>query len=184
MSALPPKRRILTLGLFTAALLFAQDWQTAVTLPAVDFTGLTTARKTTALKLLRTQDCTCGCGMKLAECRVKDPGCAYSKGVAAALVGAIKEGKNEAGALAAAKASKFGQAPAALKILEDPITIPTAGSPVQGRPDAPITIVEFSDFQCPYCFKAFVQLNAVLKAYPTQVKLIFKQYPLDTHSQA
>jgi protein-disulfide isomerase len=47
-----------------------------------------------------------------------------------------------------------------------------------------VTLVEFSDFQCPYCAVAVGQLNAAMDAYPGKVKLIFKQFPLDTHSQA
>ena len=54
-----------------------------------------------------------------------------------------------------------------------------------GPAHAHVTLVEFSDFQCPYCAEAVGKLNAVLKAYPNDVKLIFKQYPLtDIHSQA
>jgi protein-disulfide isomerase len=66
----------------------------------------------------------------------------------------------------------------------DPVTIPIAGDPVLGPPNARVTVVEFSDFQCPYCAVAVVQLNAVLQAYPNDVKLVFKQYPLEMHSQA
>ena len=50
-----------------------------------------------------------------------------------------------------------------------------------GPANARITLVEFSDFQCPYCSKAVAQINATLKAYPNDVRLIFKQYPLDSH---
>src|ERR1043166_2743680 len=106
MFQMPIKRRVFTAGLFSAVLLFAQDWKTAITLPAVDFTGLTPARKTTALRLLRNSNCNCGCDMKLAQCRVEDPQCAYSKGLSAAIVGALKEGKDENAALEAAKASR------------------------------------------------------------------------------
>src|ERR1041384_6264756 len=177
-------RRMAGLGLLGVALLLAQDWKTATTLPAVELTGLSPAKTATPLRLLRDYDCTCGCGMKVAECRVKDPGCTYSKSLAATLVGAIKSGKNEADALAAARASKYGTAPAPPKLLDDPVTVSIAGSPVAGPQDAPVTLVEFSDFQCPYCYKAAAQLSAVLKAFPTQVKLVFRQYPLDSHSQA
>jgi protein-disulfide isomerase len=177
-------RRIGVLGLIGVALLLAQDWKTATTLPAVDLTGMAPAKVATALRLLRDYDCTCGCGMKVAECRVKDPSCAYSKGISAALVGALKSGKKEADALAAARASKFGTAPAPPKLLGDPIAISIAGSPSMGPQDAPVTLVEWSDFQCPYCYKGAAQLNAVLKAFPTQVKLVFREYPLEIHSQA
>jgi len=70
------------------------------------------------------------------------------------------------------------------RVLEDPIAIPVGGAPSLGPQNEPITLVEFSDFQCPYCAAAAPELAAVLKAYPTQIKLIFKEYPLDTHSQA
>jgi protein-disulfide isomerase len=161
----------------------AQEWRKANALPAVDFNGLSAAQKTTALKVLREHDCSCGCGMKMAQCRVQDPSCSYSRGLASVVVEAIKAGKSEADAIAAADASKFAhvQQP---KLLEDPIAIPTGGAPAIGLQNAPITLVEFSDFQCPYCIAAAPELAAVLKAYPTQVKLIFKQYPLETHSQA
>jgi predicted DsbA family dithiol-disulfide isomerase len=165
------------------ALARAQDWQTAESLPHVDLSGLTAAQMTTVLKMLREHDCSCNCGMKVAECRMKDPNCAYSRGLAATAISAVRAGKNEKDAWADAMASHFGHAPE-IKTLEDPVAIPTAGSPVIGPKDAPITLVEFSDFQCPYCALATPQLKAVMKQYPTQVKLIFKQFPLDIHSQA
>lgn len=166
-----------------AVLLLAQEWQTVTDLAGVDFGGLTSASKAIALKALRTQGCSCGCDMKVAECRVKDPNCSYSRGLASVTVGAIKTGKTEAAAIAESKASKFGSRPAP-KLLEDPVPIPTLGSPVTGPATAPITLVEFSDFQCPYCSKAVTQINATLKAYPNDVRLIFKQYPLDSHPAA
>src|SRR5215471_13303680 len=172
----------LIFSVITAAL-FAQEWQTMTTLNGVDFTGLTPARKTTALKALRTMGCTCGCDMKVAECRVKDPSCAYSKNLSESIVGAVKEGKGEAAAIEVAKATKWGHQ-IEHKLLDDPVQIPTQGAPAMGPASARITLVEFSDFQCPYCGKASTQIAAILKAYPNDVKLIFKQFPLDTHPQA
>jgi predicted DsbA family dithiol-disulfide isomerase len=165
------------------ALVWAQDWSEAADLPGVDFSGLTPAQKTAALKALREHDCVCGCGMKVAECRFKDPNCAYSRGLSKEVAAAVKQGKNAGDAWTAAAASRWGHAPEH-KLLEDPVPIHTAGAPVIGPKDAPITLVEFSDFQCPYCAMATPQLREVLKAYPTQVKLIFKQFPLEMHSQA
>ena len=174
---------IAALVVFGAALACAQDWTTLESLPAVDLSALSPAQKATALKLIRARDCTCGCGMKVAECRVKDPNCYFSKGLASVIVASLKAGKSEKEALADAEASRFAHPPEH-KLLEDPIEIPTAGAPETGPNDAPITLVEFSDFQCPYCTLATPQLQAVLKAYPTQVRLFFKQFPLDIHSQA
>ncbi|MGB7761662.1 MAG: thioredoxin domain-containing protein [Bryobacteraceae bacterium] len=155
-----------------------------VNLPGVDFSGLSPVKTRALLRLLRNHDCACGCGMKVAECRVKDPKCAWSKGLAAAMGDALRAGKDENEAIEAAKASKWSQGPQPHKLLDDPVTIPTAGSPVRGPADAVLTLVEFSDFQCPYCSIAVAKLNAVLDAYPGKIKLIFKQYPLDMHSQA
>jgi protein-disulfide isomerase len=173
----PASRWIVGMALGGAALLWAQEWQTVANLAGVDLTGLTPARKTRALRALRTQACSCGCGMKVAECRVKDPSCSFSRGLASVTVGAIKAGKNADEAIAESKASKFGTRPVP-KLLDDPVPIPTLGSPVMGLGNARITLVEFSDFQCPYCSKAVAQINATLKAYPNDVRLIFKQYPL------
>jgi protein-disulfide isomerase len=163
-----------------ALLLSAQDWNTATTLPGVDFSGLSAAQKATVLKTLRDNPCSCACGMKMAECRMKDPQCAYSTNMAAIVIDNIKKGKTADEALQAAINSKWGPP----KLLDDAVNIPVTGAPVTGPADAKITIVEFSDFQCPYCSAAVPQLHEVLKAYPAQVKLIFKQFPLEEHPQA
>ncbi len=161
----------------------AQEWKTLQNLPGIDLSTLTAAQKATVVKILRAEECSCGCGMKVAECRVKDPSCSYSNGLAATVIEAIKSGKSEADALAAASNSKWAHTQPA-KILDDAVKIQVAGAPVTGPANAPITIVEFSDFQCPYCVAAVPELEALLKAYPKQARLIFKQFPLEIHSQA
>lgn len=176
--------RIAGLLLACAALIVAADWKTAATLPGVDLAGLSAAKTAGALRLLRGYDCTCGCNMKVAQCRVEDPSCTYSRSLAATIVGALRAGKKDAEALAEAKASKFGKAPAPPKLLDDPVPVATAGSPTLGPENAPVTLVEFSDFQCPYCYKAAADLGAVLKAYPDKVRLVFREYPLESHSNA
>jgi len=56
--------------------------------------------------------------------------------------------------------------------------IPVGGSPVKGPAKAPVTIVEFSDFQCPPCGEARALVKQVVDAYPKDVKLVYKQFPL------
>jgi 2-hydroxychromene-2-carboxylate isomerase len=167
--------------LLGAGLVCAQDWKTAASLPDVDLSHLTAAQRATALKVLRAQNCSCGCGRKLAQCRVEDPQCSYSTGMAKAVVDAVAQGKNADEAQQAAITSRWGTE---RKLLDDPIDIPVGGSPWVGPANAPITVVEFSDFQCPYCAAAIPEIQALLKAYPAQVKLVFKQYPLEFHPQA
>ncbi len=56
---------------------------------------------------------------------------------------------------------------------------------VQGNPEAPVTIVEFSDFQCPYCKKAAATLNDLLAKYGDRVKLAYRDFPMrQLHPQA
>ena len=54
-------------------------------------------------------------------------------------------------------------------------------SPVRGRAEAPITLVEFSDFQCPLCAQVTPPILALQKKYPDQVRIVFKHFPLAFH---
>lgn len=63
-------------------------------------------------------------------------------------------------------------------------TIDIAHSPVRGNPKAPVTIVEFVDFQCPFCQRFYPPVQETLKAYPKEVNYILKSYPLPFHPQA
>jgi protein-disulfide isomerase len=58
------------------------------------------------------------------------------------------------------------------------------GVPARGNPDAPVTIIEFSDFQCPYCAKGANTVQRVMDKYPDDVKFIFKHFPLGFHKWA
>jgi protein-disulfide isomerase len=156
-------------------------WETATDLPRVDFAGLSKAQRAVAMQVMRSEGCACGCDMKIAQCRVEDPKCAVSRRLADFVVKEAAAGKNAA--VIKAGLVKFAAAPE--MVLEDqPVPISTAGDPVRGPAEAKITIVEFSDFQCPFCAKAVGEVNQVLAKYPKNVRLIFKQYPLDTHSEA
>jgi len=55
---------------------------------------------------------------------------------------------------------------------------------VRGNPDAKVTIVEFSEVQCPYSQRFHPVLSEVLAAYPKDIKLIFKHFPLNFHPNA
>jgi protein-disulfide isomerase len=57
-------------------------------------------------------------------------------------------------------------------------------SKVRGSPMAPVTIVEFSDFQCPHCAAAHPELARVVREHEGRVKIVFKHYPLPSHTRA
>jgi len=62
--------------------------------------------------------------------------------------------------------------------------IPVGVSSVLGKNDAPVTIVEFSDFQCPFCGRFYSLIKDVLAAYPNQVRVVIKNFPLPFHPNA
>jgi protein-disulfide isomerase len=62
--------------------------------------------------------------------------------------------------------------------------LPVGSSPVKGKKDARVTVVVFSDYQCPYCSKLEPTLNQVMAAYPNDVKMVFKDFPLSFHQHA
>ncbi len=166
---------------FFAVLCIAETgWQTATTLPGVDLTGLTKAQREVALQTMRAESCNCGCGMKIAECRMRDPACASSRRLANFVLKIASAGKTKDAVRA--ELLKFAAAPE--NLLDDPIKIAIDGDPVRGPSNARLTIVEFSDFQCPYCAKATAEVKQILDKYPKDVRFIFKQFPLDIHSQA
>ena len=59
--------------------------------------------------------------------------------------------------------------------------VPIGDAPVRGPADAPITIVAFSDFQCPFCAKGDVIMDALRARYGDQIRFVFKHFPLPGH---
>ena len=64
------------------------------------------------------------------------------------------------------------------------VTLTHKDSPLRGSPMAPVTIYEFSDFQCPHCRMAAPYLKKIVDDSNGKVKLVFKQYPLPGHPKA
>ena len=63
--------------------------------------------------------------------------------------------------------------------------VETEGYPTWGNANAPVTLVEFSDFQCPFCSKALPTLKQIKEAYgPDKVKIVFRDLPLPSHGRA
>ena len=73
-----------------------------------------------------------------------------------------------------------------VKVLLEPYRVPVdvEGAPTRGNPKAPVTIVEFSDFQCPFCVRARPTVKRVREAYGDRVRFVFRHYPLDFHPLA
>jgi protein-disulfide isomerase len=63
-------------------------------------------------------------------------------------------------------------------------TVADAGHPSKGPSDAPIVMVEFSDFQCPFCQRAEPTVEQVLKTYGNKIRFVYRHYPLPNHPDA
>lgn len=62
--------------------------------------------------------------------------------------------------------------------------IATADSPARGPAGAPIELVEFSDFQCPFCQRAYPTVQQVMKTYGDKVRFVYRHLPLPNHPAA
>ena len=74
----------------------------------------------------------------------------------------------------------------AVRILLDPPrqVVATAGRPAKGPANAPIEMIEFSDFQCPFCLQANPTVTQVLKTYGDRIRFVYRHYPLPNHPNA
>jgi protein-disulfide isomerase len=73
-----------------------------------------------------------------------------------------------------------------VRTLFEPIRVEVAADgPAKGPANAPVTIVEFSDFQCPYCSRVVPAIEQAVKKYGDKVRVVFRQFPLNNiHPQA
>jgi protein-disulfide isomerase len=155
----------------------------AAGLPGVKVSGLTATQKAQVLAIAQKETCSCGCTMKIAPCLSQDRSCMTSRTLATALAREIKAGKSSAAAAAILKDSAY-LAKLQEELANQPVEFNVTGAPSRGPKTAKLTIVEFSDFQCPYCRTGADALTAIAKLYPNDVRLVFKQFPLESHSQA
>ena len=74
-----------------------------------------------------------------------------------------------------------------VKIMLDPPRVPIVippGAPSIGPTDAPVVMVEWSDYQCPFCKRAAPTVEQVLNEYKGKIRFVYRDYPLPFHKQA
>jgi len=64
------------------------------------------------------------------------------------------------------------------------VKVEAAGRPTRGTASAPIEMIEFSDFQCPFCLSAFPTVQRVLSTYGDKIRFTYRHYPLPNHPNA
>jgi len=86
------------------------------------------------------------------------------------------------------KAALFAQLrkeqPVTVMLTAPRVEVKSAGHPEVGAKDAPVTIVEFSDFQCPFCGRAEPTLKQIREKYGEKVRLVYMDFPLSIHDHA
>jgi len=95
-----------------------------------------------------------------------------------AKVEAPKEGEEEAGEVVAERA------PVGQPVYDPQDRLGTVGSPWKGAADAPVTIVEYSSYQCPFCGRVQPTLKEIAEKFPNDVRLVFKQHPLPNQANS
>jgi protein-disulfide isomerase len=177
--------------IFKAESEFPEGWTKSADLASVttvSLSGLTTAQKVTAMQALNERDCECGCGMgKIAGCLKKDPNCPRSPNMARLAIDMAKDGKGLGQILAAIDEK---QKPAAPSPSADAPgggskkVVPFAHDLRRGAKPSKVTIVEFSDFQCPFCKRSEPTVKGLLDKYGKDVALVWMNQPLPFHDHA
>ncbi len=145
-------------------------------LPQVDLSDLTGSEQRVWRDLVNDLLSPCGEPVSVARCVVEERACRKCVPAARYLARLVTEGyeKTEIEELYELRYGRDGE-----------VDIDVGDAPVRGAPMAPVTIVEFSDFECPYCGAAHPVLERLLHEYEGQVKLVFMHYPLtEAHPNA
>lgn len=148
-----------------------------LSVPGMDFSSLPPAVQAELSQVLSDEFCTCGCPHALGACLKEHPQCRHAKRTTrlAARLLAAGASANETSAELGRYYATFRQKRAAFTL--DP-------RQCKGNEKAPVTLVEFADFECPFCGQARPLLEAFAKAHPTEVRLCFAAFPLPMHPHA
>ncbi len=150
--------------------------QRVESIPAVDLSDLTAPEKRVFADLTNDLLSPCGEPVSVARCATDSAShCNQCVPAARYLARLVTDGFERA-EIEEHFTARYGR--------ETKYEIGVEGLAVRGAPMAPILIVEFSDFECPYCGAAAPMLERTLREFDGRVKLVFKHYPLDQHPRA
>lgn len=123
--------------------------------------------------------CSCGCDLTLENCEKFDPNCTTRPELIAGVQKMIDNNWSKQEILVG-----LNQISGEVELIDD---ISENDDPVKGLDDAPVTIIEFSDFQCPYCASFYSQTMQQLEdeyIKTGKAKLVFRDFPLSFHENA
>jgi protein-disulfide isomerase len=149
----------------------------AAVLPGVDLSGLTPEQARLVAEFALQEFCYCGCPHTLSECLRVHASCRHAPRMAALAVRYVRAGATRAD-LARAIGAYYDAFDRRARL-----DVSDFGPPL-GNADAPIALVEFSDFTCPFCQRFRPQLEAFVRTHADRVKLFYKPFPIDSHPNA
>ncbi len=147
-----------------------------VALPGIDTSAMTPRERHEFSSLVTDLFAPCpSVPVSLATCVLEKRACGQCAMAAKVIAQLVRGGASEADVERSYK-ERFD--PAGVK------TLPLAGSPSKGPEDAPVTVVEFADFECPHCRAAVPMVDFTLNAHPDKVRLVYKFVVLSMHVHA
>jgi 2-hydroxychromene-2-carboxylate isomerase len=154
----------------------AEERSTPAQLPGVDTSALTPREMTRWREYVSELLAPCpDQPVSIAQCVTESRACSACLPAAKFLVERVRRGDARTQAEAAFRA-RFS--PEAVK------SIDLSGSPSKGATSPVVTVVEWADFECPFCGIAAPLLKALVERYPNEVQLVFKNYPLSAHEHS
>jgi protein-disulfide isomerase len=143
-------------------------------LPQVPTTDMTEAEKRLWSELINDQLSPCGDPRSIAKCATEATSCGACVTAARYLARLVMEGYDRTTLVDHYK-TRFGSTK---------LEIPTGDAPSRGAPMAKVTLVEFSDFQCPHCGAAHPDVVRALREFDGNLRVVYRYFPLSSHSRA
>jgi hypothetical protein len=147
-------------------------------LAGLNYDGLTEVQITSLNKLFHEEICPCGCPSTFAQCLSMPSGCKQAQLLANWMIKQVKFGAPEP-FLYRAVSDEISTG-----FLAEEKTIDTKQAHRKGQPNAPITVVEFADFECGACKIAASEMKAFVNENSQDVQIYFMHFPLSTHPNA
>ena len=149
----------------------------ATALKGVPLEGLSPEQRQHLVDFAKSTFCYCGCPHTVAQCLREHGTCRHASRMATLAARLVRAGakKDELARLVTSYYASFDK--------RVPLDVTKFGPPL-GSPEAPVTIVEFSDFTCPYCQLVRPVLESFVEGRKGRVKLIFKPFPIESHPGA
>jgi protein-disulfide isomerase len=156
----------------------AEPSATPAAAPAgVEAPGLSAEQQQVLSEWARTAFCYCGCPHTVAQCLKEHRTCKHASRMVAFAARLLRAGakKEELGRLVSSYYASFDK--------RARIDVSGFGPPL-GEPEAKVTMVEWSDFTCPYCQLVRPVLESFVEARKGRVKLVYKPFPIESHPGA